>query len=491
MKRRVMAAAALALLCGCAEPDAPAGPAATPPADDPGTGRQTPLVNPFDGEQLALALASSAKRLCSSVFLSGRSVDEVLATELADSARQGLHFELGDDPPAVVGSAAGESALAVFRPHLGCTLVDPVDVDDLLGQLDPAAYPAIDAPDPGEPWPEGSRVELPTAVDGLDLDAVNRAVADAFAEPDPATPRNTRAVVVVHDGRIVAERYAAPFDAGTRQLGWSMTKTVINALTGILVKDGALRVEAPAPVADWQSPNDPRHAITLGHLLRMSSGLEFAEVYSVGADSDVVQMLFGEGSDDMGAFAADKPPAHPPGVVWAYASGTTNLLAMIQRQAFERLQEHFAFPRERLFNELGMASAVLEPDASGTFVGSSYLYATPRDWARLGLLYLEDGVWNDRLILPDGWVDYSLTPAPAADAGHYGAHVWLNRGAGGDAAARPHPELPAEMFYLSGFEGQNVVVVPSHDLVVVRMGLTRSGPSPVWALTRRILDAAD
>jgi CubicO group peptidase (beta-lactamase class C family) len=193
----------------------------------------------------------------------------------------------------------------------------------------------------------------------------------------------------------------------------------------------------------------------------------------------------------MGTFAANKPLAHPPGSHWSYSSGTTNLIAWLHRRTFDELGDYLAFPRRRLFDPLGMASALIEPDASGTFVGSSYMYATPRDWARLGLLYLRDGVWNGTRLLPAGWVDYSLTPAPAAPKGEYGAQIWLNRGTGTDGADRPHPELPRDMFYLSGFEGQNVVVVPSADLIVVRLGLTRSGESPVWALTRRILDAVN
>jgi CubicO group peptidase (beta-lactamase class C family) len=193
----------------------------------------------------------------------------------------------------------------------------------------------------------------------------------------------------------------------------------------------------------------------------------------------------------MGTFTARKPLTEPPGTHWSYASGTTNLISKIHRQTFDSLQAYLNFPRDRLFNKLRMSSAVMEPDVSGTFVGSSYMYATPRDWARIGLLYLQDGVWNGERILPAGWVDYSLTPAPAAVGGHYGAHIWLNRGPPESSADRPHPELPADMYYLSGFEGQSVVVVPSRQLVVVRMGLTGTGTPPIWTLTRQILNAMD
>lgn len=487
---RMAPAAALvvaAALGGCdpaGDGDNPAGAGPAPPASD--------LTAPpaIDTEQLRIALTSSAKRLCSSVFVAGRDAAHVQAEELEALASMDVRLAVDEQDLTVLASAGGESAIVLYRPHLGCTVTDADAVDDLRAQFDATAYPAPTPLDPEAPWPLGSAVTLPESVPGLDLTAIDAAVDAAFAEPDPDNPVRTRAVVVVHDGRIVAERYAPPFDAATPQLGWSMTKTVTAALTGMLVADGTLETDAPAPVPEWQAAGDPRRAITLEHLLHMSSGLAFSEIYTPGSASDVILMLYGPGARDMGAFTADKPLAHPPGQHFSYASGTTNLIARIQRQTFEDLQDYFAFPRKRLFAPLGMASAVIEPDVSGTFVGSSYMYATPRDWARFGLLYLQDGVWDGERILPEGWVDYSLTPAPAAERGQYGVQIWLNAGAGEQPP--PNPALPAETFYLSGFEGQNVVVVPSERLVVVRLGLTRGeADRPVWTLTRRILDALD
>jgi CubicO group peptidase (beta-lactamase class C family) len=425
-------------------------------------------------------------RLCSAVFVSGRTHAHVLEEELEGAAQQGMSFRIRENPKAVVASNAGLTATALHRPALGCTLVTPeTTIDALLAQLDPAEYPEVARPDPERAWPEGARVELPEAIPGIDLAAVQAAVEAAFAD----AAARTRAVVVVHDGRIIAERYAPPFDAGMPQLGWSMTKTVAGALTGILIAQGMLDLDAPAPVADWQNGADPRSAITLDQLLRMSSGLAFSEVYDRQSASDVIRMLFTDGAHSMGAFAAAMPLVAEPGSAWSYASGTTNLISMVQRETFDGLAAYLAFPRTHLFNPLGMSTAVLEPDASGVFVASSYMYATPRDWARLGLLYLQDGVWHGTRILPEGWVAYSLTPAPAATRGQYGAQIWLNRGAPENPADRPHPSLPDDMFYLSGFEGQNVVVVPTHNLVVVRMGLTRNGARPVWALTEQVLAA--
>jgi CubicO group peptidase (beta-lactamase class C family) len=455
---------------------------------------EAPAASPadIDPAQLHLNLAAAAKRLCSSVFVSGRSLAHVRSEELAEAASSGLRFDLADDPARATVSAGSVSATAVFRPHLGCTLLRELAAEALLAQLDASAYPEVAMPDPELPWPLGARVDIPESVAGIDLAAVQRAVDRAFAEPDPANPARTRAVVVVHGGRILAERYADPFDAETPQLGWSMTKTVTAALTGMRVADGAFNVDAPVPIAAWHSnAGDTRAIITLNNLLQMSSGLRFAEIYSTGQASDVVDMLYGRGAHAMGAFAASFPLGRVPGSHWSYASGTTNIIAMLLRDSFDSQAAYFAYPRERLFNPLRMTSAVIEPDESGVFVGSSYMYATPRDWAKLGLLYLQDGVWNGERLLPERWVGYSLRPAAAAPQGQYGAQVWLNRGAADDPADRPYPDLPTDLYHLSGFEGQNVVVVPTADLVVVRMGLTSTGPRVVWPLVRQVLDALE
>jgi CubicO group peptidase (beta-lactamase class C family) len=402
--------------------------------------------------QARIVAAVAAKRLCSSIFVSGRSRQHVLEEELADSVKQGATFSVEEGPNRVVATLAGESATAVHRPYLGCTLLHNLTPGELTAQFDATAYPSVAERDADALWPQGSRVAVDEPSPGVAAPVLAAAVERAFAEPDPEHPARTRAVVVVRDGRIVAERYAAPFHPQMPQLGWSMTKTVTNVLTGLLVQDGALDLDAPAPVDAWVDEADPRRAITLRHLL---------------------QML-----------------AHEPDAHWSYASGTSNLLSRIHRQAFDTQAAYFAFPRERLFDRLRMNSAVLEPDESGVFVGSSYMYATPRDWARLGLLLLQDGVWEGQRILPEGWVEQSLMPVPAAPRGEYGLHVWLNRG-GPNSAERPHPTLPADLYHLSGIEGQNVVVVPSQRLVVVRMGYTAAAESPVWDLVRDVLVALE
>jgi CubicO group peptidase (beta-lactamase class C family) len=307
-------------------------------------------------------------------------------------------------------------------------------------------------------WPDGERVAFEPRA------ALEQALDQAFAEPSAGPPKRTRAVVVVHQGRIVAERYAAGFGPGTALPGWSMSKSVVGALAGTLVGLGLWRLDGPVPLAAWRGPGDPRGAITLDQLLAMSSGLEFEEAYRSPL-SDVNVMLWAGG--DAAAYAAAKRLAHPPGTYWQYASGTTNVLAAAMRETLGAA--YAAYPRRALFQPLGMSSAVLETDAAGTFIGSSLMFATARDWARFGLLFANDGLWKGTRVLPEGWVRYSATPAAAAAAGDYGAHWWLKLGR--PPGASP-VELPPDAFHAAGHGGQFISVVPSRELVVVRLGHT-------------------
>jgi CubicO group peptidase (beta-lactamase class C family) len=307
---------------------------------------------------------------------------------------------------------------------------------------------------------------LPVGVNGQ---RIERAIDRAFAEPGTDKRRQTRAIVLIYDGQLIAERYAPGFHKEMPLLGWSMSKSITNALVGILVRKGVLKLGDPAPVPEWHGPNDPRQAITIDHLLRMSSGLEFEEVYE--PLRDVTDMLYG--SYDFAAFAASKPLETEPGEKWSYSSGTTNILSRIVRQSVPGFFEGYMnFIRKELFHKLGMSSAVIEIDPSGTHVGSSYAFATARDWARFGLLYLQDGIWQGERILPEGWVKYSTNPTPKAPQGEYGAHFWLNAGSSANPKNRVWPGLPGDAFWAAGFQGQRVVIIPSKKLVVVRLGLT-------------------
>lgn len=413
-----------------------------------------------------------AKVTCSAVFLSGREPGQVMGEELAQYGF--MSTSIDRETASVFASLFGLAGRqAIFRPGLGCTLVIGTTEAALRAHV-----PGISRPEPrvGGIWPAGDVTPDNGWPGNVDRKKLDDAVDRAFRETDPALSRRTRAIVVLYDGEIVAERYAPGITSETRLAGWSMTKSVTGALVGILVGDGRLDLFRPAPVPEWSDPGDPRHAITLDQLLRMSSGLEFDEDYE-DPFSDVLQMLYSNA--DPAAYAATFPLAAPPDERWSYSSGTTNIISRIIRDSVGgSLTDYLAFPRRALFDRIGMESAVMEPSASSNLVGSSFMYATARDWARFGLFYLQDGVWAGERILPEGWVDYSRTPTPGAPRREYGAQWWLNAGAKDDPADRWFPDVPGDAFFCQGFEGQYVMVIPSRKLVIVRLGA--SVPSEAW-----------
>lgn len=319
--------------------------------------------------------------------------------------------------------------------------------------------PALPPQPAGVPWPDADwpTGPLPEAVDESALSAL---LETAFADPAPDTMGETHAFLAVQGGRIVAERYWRDFAADQTYPSWSMAKSITQALVGILVREGQIDVSAPADVPEWQEPDDPRAAITLDQLLRMSSGLKFVEDYVNGEMSDVIEMLFGKGQDDTAGFAAAFPAIHAPGTHWSYASGTSNIVSRCVGRAIGISGDAFkTFMRRELFEPLGMQTPLPKFDAAGTFIGSSFCYCSARDFARFGLLYLRDGVWNGARLLPDGWVDYARTPTPTPpdEEMGYGAHWWLGIAGPGSFSA-------------NGYQGQFIVIVPDKDLILVRHG---------------------
>jgi|TARA_B100000315_G_scaffold257797_1_gene307876 CubicO group peptidase (beta-lactamase class C family) len=410
-----------------------------------------------------------AKRACSGVFLSGRTAEDVLRQD---------HVVEATDYDVVVNRVAGwvrlssetTTATAVYRPGLGCTLLYRLTVEELLRQ--PTGNLAPRVLDSDLPWPRGSKVEVKSP-EGLDQTALTRVLDWAFAEPDPENRQGSRAAIVIYDGQIVGERYAPGFAHDRPLIIWSMTKSLTNALVGMLVNDGVVDHRAPASVPEWRRADDPRAAITLDQLLRMSSGLKFDEIYTGGL-IDVTISLFGDPSS--AHYAAKQPLAREPDAEWAYSSGTTNIVSRLVRHSLGgELNDYVTFARARLFNPLGMGNTVIELDEAGTFVGSSFGYSTPRDLARFGLLLLQDGVWEGKRLLPVGWVRYSTTPTPKAPRGVYGAHFWLNAGDPGDPTRRAMPNVPTDGYWMSGYEGQTVMMVPSRQTVIVRLGRTPPG----------------
>jgi CubicO group peptidase (beta-lactamase class C family) len=417
----------------------------------------------------------SAKIVCSNVFLAGRDPEEVLRSDVQAPGvallrlmrvsvdrerrivRAGLFGFIGD-------------GLAVARPGMGCTVVPDGNLARVAGAgTAPGDALAANPTDAAAAWPDGNAVTTTAALDRILAD-------DALAGP------GMRAIVVVEHGRIVAERYGAGFSSTTPLLGWSMTKSVLAGLVGMLVKDGRLTLDQSA---GWPA-GDARARIRIADLLAMSSGLRFREEY--GATSDVTRMLYLE--PDMARFAREQPSEHPAGESWSYSSGTANILSRIVEDA--AAPRGAAYPLERLFKPLGMTSATLETDASGTFVGSSYMYATARDWARYGLFLSQGGVWRGQKLLPAGYVAMMASPV-AASGGQYGhGLVWLW---GTDAIAPgKNPDtafgIPADTFWMEGHDGQSTAIIPSRELVIVRLGLTPSRdhyqPEP---LVRAVLTA--
>ena len=398
--------------------------------------------------------------ICSGTFVSGRDPHAVVAEDLSKYGPVSLfQWHVDRQNKVVTASLFGLGRrTGVFRDGLGCTL----DIGTTEAELRAQVSGAVSGPastNRNALWPEGERVEPDALPGGVDAKKLKAAIASVFAEPDPKRARKTRALVVVRGGRIVAERYAPGFDAEMPLLGWSMAKSALNALVGIMVQDGTLKVDDKALLPQWQG--DARREITLAQLLRMTSGLGFDK-------DNNERMLFTIG--DIGEFAASKPLADPPGSAWNYSQGPSNIIALVLRKHFSSEKDYLRFPRERLFEPLGMRSAVLEPDSAGTFIGSTFMYASARDWARLGLLFLRDGIWQGRRLLPEGWVQYTTTPTQLSPGGRYGAHFWLRLP---DSANLGVPPMPTDAYYMLGYDQQIVAIIPSHDLVIVRLGLTR------------------
>ncbi len=408
----------------------------------------------------------TAKVACSLWFIEDQDPQRVHAAYISSEvAPLGPFLRLRADMRGVDAWVPGVAqARAEYRPGLGCTLKTAGEATELASPIAmPRTAPPLDA---NQPWPygEGPTPEAP--------EAVRLALDRAFAEPTDAEPgrrRATTAIVVAHRGRLVAERYAPGYEATTPMLSWSMAKSVLATLMAVGIREGRFDRLAPVPVPEWQGENDPRRAITLDQMLRMSSGLDFDEHY--GAVNDVSRMLFT--APDVGAFAARSPLAHAPDEVWSYSSGTSNILARVLRDSFDGdVAAMLAWARRQLFDPADLRSVVMELDPSGTPILSSFVFMTARDWARFGELHRTDGVWRGQRLLPEGWVKYVSTPTPRAPEGQYGAHWWLNAGDPEHPEKRAWPSVPRDAYAAQGHSGQYVVVIPSAELVVVRLGLS-------------------
>lgn len=407
----------------------------------------------FPPELLRVGTGYAAKIICSNVFIAGRDADDVLRDDVQAPGHPLLKLVTADvdlEQGLVRTSLTGVVApsVALHRTGLGCTTVRESQIDAARALTAPAVD--VSPADPATTWPEGE----------ADSENDTRLV-EVLDDPDLLGP-NVRAVVVVKDGRIIGETYGAGFNAQTPLLGWSMTKTVTAALVGILRREGRIDEEAANLFPEWSS--DRRAEITLANLLAMESGLRFNESY--GDVTDVTRMLYLE--DDMAAYVASLPAEAERGTRFNYSSGETVLISRYWMSQFADRQDALAFPRRALFDAIGMRSAVLEADSTGTFVGGSYLYATARDWARFGLLIAEKGRWADRQIIDPSIMTMIYAPTEASGGDYTEGQAWQNGPGGNDS----NFALPDDALWMSGHDGQSIAVIPSERLVVVRMGLT-------------------
>lgn len=426
-----------------------------------------------------------ANVVCTETFVSGLDPARVFAETMSAMPGTGLISWALDYRVDRVRRDVTVTLFGIGKSHavhrgegLGCYLDHGTDVVDI-------SVPAPDATAALLPDIGGSSVVAPQTTE------LAVALDRAFAEPGRSTPRNTRAIVVMKDGRVIAERYADGIDTETPLLGFSATKSVIATLAGILVRKGALKLHEPVPVAAWQGADDPRRAITLDHLIRHTAGLALGSSLQASLASalePVNRMKFIE--PDMAAYAESMPLETAPGTAWNYHDGNTVILGHVIRQAVGgSASKMMRFARQELFDPLGMRNVSIEFDASGNAEGSSQMLASARDWARFGQLYLNDGMAGGKRILPEGWVKYSASPTPMAWVGQ-GGGFWTNLGDSMGASYRSERGWPRDAFFAKGSIGQYVIIVPSEKLVIVRFGRSPNWPPEadgVFDLVREVV----
>jgi hypothetical protein len=417
---------------------------------------------------LPIITGYAAKNLASDVFISGREPADVESLDLNFSFIKFTRNKVDFENKTVTSRFLWGKSVAAFREGYGVTLLRGKNKDAFLAEKYPLAPEPVGRTEglaPGFLFPGDSAVTVRLA-------PIAKALID-----DHAYNGTPFAFVVLHEGKLVAERYRAGITADTKLLSWSMAKSFTNALAGLMYGDGLVDIFAPTGIPEWQG--DARSAITLNDLLQMQSGLEWNEDY--GNRSDVNLMLHRE--EDMGLYAINKPLVNEPGTVWYYSSGSTNIVMRYLRGKFASDKEFLTYLRERLFAPLGIRNAYFEPDMSGTPVGSSYVYISARDYARFGQMYLDDGFAQGERILPEGWVKYTSTPASGSNDG-YGAFFWMNKD-------KYWPDIPEDMFNCQGHDGQEVFIIPSKSLVVTVLGYSPKPDRVIdWnALVRDIIAA--
>jgi hypothetical protein len=389
--------------------------------------------------KLPVVTGYSAKDICSGIFIANRSLESLVENDINYSFMSKTSIKVDENEKSVTASIFGLfPRKAIYRGALGCCITKGYDENELKQQA--FKRPTIE------------NIPLDTAINDIkvkvDFKLLNTALDSVFEREE-----RTRGVVVLYKNKLIAERYGDGFDQSTPLLGWSMNKSIINAMVGILKKQNRLDLNDKTLFKEWE--NDERKDIALNDLMHMSSGLDWDEGY--GGLSDVTKMLYKAGTAS--GYAMAKQFSVKPDSTWIYSSGTSNIISKYLRDKINNDEEYHNFPYLELFKKIGASSFYYETDAEGTFVGSSFGYATTRDWAKFGLLYLNDGMANGERILPEGWAKYSSTPAKASN-GQYGAQFWLNA------------DSEIDEFNCIGHHGQMVSIIPSKDLVIVRLGLS-------------------
>jgi len=416
----------------------------------------------FAWPRLPIITAFAAKGMCSSVFLANKTPERVAAEDLSffpiSLAKCKINYEEKSVTAKVLGLAKRK---VVFREGLGAVIVLDRPLDELKAE-------SFAIPDPGYNqdtilWPLGDVV--PVALpQGVDYEKLHSVLEEAIDPPEAEALKKTLGVAVVYNNELIGENYLEGYDAWTRFHGWSMTKTVTGAMAGALVQEGRMDIHAKTGLSEWAG--DARKNITLEDIFHMSSGLEWVENYFTISEATVMLMQ----SDDMFASVKACELEHEPGTYWNYSSGDANLLSGLLRMAIGDEEEYLGYAYTRLFHRIGMLNTMVETDASGLFVASSYSYGSTRDWARFGMLFLNEGIFEGDTVLTPEWVEYMKTPAPASD-GNYAGTFWLKEPNVENALV----DVPEDVFFADGFLGQRVYVIPSRNLVVVRMGYSLSG----------------
>ncbi len=411
----------------------------------------------YNYPKLNIIAGYSAKSTASSVFVANRTLEFTNKTDTNFSPINLSDDSINTNEKSAIGSAFDLlSRKAFFREGLGSVLALEKDDSNKVFLV-----PKRTITDQKTPFPFGNASQKDTVFSNVDYSKLNKTLNVLFDSEN-----QTRAAVVVYKNQVIVERYAEGFDKTSKILGWSMTKSIVSTLFGILEHQNKINILHKAPIEEWIK--DDRKNITIHNLLQMNSGLEWDEDYNT--ISDVSKMLFLE--RDMTKSQIKKPLVGKPNETWNYSSGTTNLLSGILRKQFKTHQEYLDFWYTDLIDKIGMNSMTIETDLEGNYVGSSYAWATPRDWAKFGLLYLNNGNWNGEKIFTEEWVKYATKPTPTSK-GRYGAQIWLNAG-------NNYPNVPKNMYSFNGYQGQNVFVLPDENLVVVRMGLTKNADIDVF-----------